>query len=144
MKRFLIVLLCLLLILLTACKVQDNHIPDSYKDKDEYFDTEGFADFTDFCKYYYDANADTHFASMSEYQAVTDEDKGKLTGYFNDFVSWIALRKDCLDQYNFDPKTYITVGDYYYIKTKEGQYTNYTVYYYDTETHTLYYIHNNI
>ena len=60
--------------------------------------------------------------------------------------------KDRLKEYDFDV-TKITEGDFFRIKTKEGEsigdskyqkFDNYTLYFFDTETLTLYYIHNNI
>lgn len=57
-----------------------------------------------------------------------------------------------LDEYDFN-EVIINEGDYVKIKTKEGQtignskykkYDNYHVYFFDSETNTLYYIHSNI
>ena len=57
-----------------------------------------------------------------------------------------------LDEYDFN-ESIINEGDYVKIKTKEGQpignskykkYDNYNVYFFDSETKTLYYIHSNI
>ena len=58
-----------------------------------------------------------------------------------------------LDEYDFDTSV-INEGDYVKIVTKEGQpingdstygkYDNYSIYFFDIETLTLYYIHNNI
>ncbi len=56
------------------------------------------------------------------------------------------------DEYDFSESN-ITQGDYVYIKTKEGEksgnsyydkFDYYTVYFFDLEQHTLYYIHNSI
>ena len=56
-----------------------------------------------------------------------------------------------LDEYDFN-QTCISAGDYVLIKTKEGEpigdsyyekYDNYTLYFFDTESLTLFYIHNN-
>ena len=55
-------------------------------------------------------------------------------------------------EYDFDINL-ITEGDYVKIKTKEGKeignykygkFDDYSVYFFDVETLTLYYIHNNI
>lgn len=62
------------------------------------------------------------------------------------------MHKNRLNEYKFDINT-INEGDYVLIKTKEGKeignsqygkYDNYSVYLFDSETLTLYYIHNNI
>ena len=71
--------------------------------------------------------------------------------YFEDFSSWMESA-DRLREFDFDIND-INEGDYVKIKTKEGQkiangkyekYDNYSVYFFDIETLTLYYIHNNI
>jgi len=57
-----------------------------------------------------------------------------------------------LDVYDFDINT-VSEGDYVRIKTKEGKkigngkyskFDNYTIYFYDIQSNTLYYIHSNI
>ena len=57
-----------------------------------------------------------------------------------------------LNEYDF-LNDYISEGDYFYIKTKEGEkignsyygkYDNYTIYFFDTDQNILYYIHSNM
>lgn len=71
---------------------------------------------------------------------------GNVINYFYNFEQ---LEKE---NYDFNCNN-INEGDYYYIKTKEGEkigdskydkYDNYSIYLYDIESHTLYYIHSNI
>ena len=59
---------------------------------------------------------------------------------------------DRQSEYDFDDSC-ISKGDYFCIKTKEGQeigtgnydkFDNYTVYFYDSESSILFYIHTNI
>ena len=59
---------------------------------------------------------------------------------------------DRTEEYDFDDSC-ISAGDYFYIKTKEGEaignskyekFDDYYVYFYDTELATLFYIHSNI
>lgn len=128
---------------------RDSRIPRSYTSSEEYWDKYSFQDYTDFCVYKYDS-ADL-FKNRTDYAVVTENDCEMLAGYFSDFEKWMELT-DYWNKYSFD-KSYISTGDYFCIKTKEGQpigdtvyekYDNYTVYYFDTETLTLYYIHNNL
>ena len=57
-----------------------------------------------------------------------------------------------MDEYTFDIAS-VSFGDYVRIETKEGKpigesrygkYDDYNVYFFDTDTKTLYYIHTNI
>lgn len=127
----------------------DSHIPAGYIRSEEHWDKEAFQDSIDYCIYYYDT-AD-HVESASEFGKVTEGDIEKITGYFQNFRQWMQTAKR-LDEYSFDPEC-ISAGDYCYIKTKEGEpiggtvygeYDYYTVYFFDVETLTLYYIHSNI
>lgn len=84
----------------------------------------------------------------------TYSDKEDITGYFQDFDTW-GTTSSFSDHYDFKTDM-ITEGDYYCIADENvnvssvGQrkavkiYHKYSVYYYDTESHTLYYIHNNL
>lgn len=152
-KKSLTLILCVTMIcLLAGCeeKMTDPHIPGDYMSSKEYRDKEGFQDYTDFCIYRYDSAHS--FESMGDYNRIQQPDEiEKLAGYFTNFQKWMELEKR-LDEYSFE-ESCISAGDYYFIKTKEGQpigdgkygpYDNYSVYFFDTETLSLYYIHNNI
>lgn len=151
MKKLNVIVLWMLVIcILTGCSVfTDRHIPSGYSSSEEYMDEDRIQDHTDFCMYRYDSAGS--FEKMQEYASVTEEDIEKLAGYFSDFGEWMEM-KDRLDEYTFDV-SFISEGDLYYIQTKEGQsvgenvygtYDDYTVYFFDADTLTLYYIHNNI
>lgn len=124
--------------------------PSGYYHKEEYYDETGWQDFTDYCKYYYKEKDDDKFIKNQKYSYVNGEIVTEVVGYFENFEGWMLPERE--DEYDFD-KSWITVGDYVYIDDKEGEsigesrymkYQNYNVYFYDIETHTLYYIHNNI
>lgn len=154
MRKYFLVSICIVLVLFSSCGPEPNrYIPENFTDKEEYFDNESFHDRTDFCKYHYTAEADAQFAELTGYQRLLAKDKGKLIGYFDQFAGALESRQDVIGKYDFNPKTYITPVDYYHIDTYErlpisddeyGKYDDYTIYYYDTETHTLYYIHTSI
>ena len=124
-------------------------IPSGYTEKEEHYDPNGFQDYTDYCKYRY-ASADP-FRNDERYHAVTAEETKAIIGYFSDFEGWMRSA-DRYDEYDFDWRC-VNEGDYVFIMSKEGRpigqsyygkYDNYTVYFFDTESMILYYIHNNI
>lgn len=146
--------ICLLLIILmfamTGCSQSKMvGIPDGYIDKEEYYDKDGFQDYTDYAKYVYDSK--DVIISNEDYKKLKQDDIQNIVGYFEDF-SVLMESADRLSEFDFDINN-INEGDYIKIKTKEGQkigngkygkYDNYSVYFFDVESLTLYYIHNNI
>ena len=124
-------------------------IPKGYVEKEEYYDKDSFQDYTDYAKYKYLSKKT--IVDNEEYIKITEEDINNIKGYFENFYNWMkSLNR--LNEYDFDTKI-INEGDYVKIKTKEGQsignsrydkYNNYSIYFIDTDTLTLYYIHSNI
>ena len=135
--------------LLPLPTLNESIIPEGYIGKEEHFDKEGWQDFTDYCKYVYtDA---TSFETNLQFQTVTDSDTENIVGYFENFQTWMET-ENRLGEYDFDTGC-ITPGDYIHIETKEGtligsgyygKFDSYTVYFFDTDSNTLYYIHSNI
>ena len=149
MKRWMnisMLILCLLLFCLVGCS--DNQlIPGGYISKEEFFDSNGFQDYTDYCKYYYKDKK--MFVNNQEYKKLSESDIKTIGGYFVDFQSWME-KEDRTDEFDFDISC-ITEGDYVYIETKEpisdsnyGKYDNYTIYFFDADSCVLYYMHQNI
>lgn len=140
---FILVLISLISLILFLNKpYKDEFILNGYYDSLEYWDNSSFQDYTDYCKYYYNSKDDNLFKNSGSYKKVRKEDINTLIGYFDNFSNWVKNR-----DYEYDlDNSYITEGDYFIIKTKNyiGKYDNYTVYFYDIETHILYYIHSNI
>lgn len=136
-----------IMIFITGCdsgRVID--IPKGYVKSEEYFDKEGIQDYSDYAKYIYD-NEEV-IINDDKYKKISEDDIENIRSYFDDFSRVIRLE----GIYDFDTSI-ITDGDYVRIKTKEGEeigdstygkYDNYSVYFFDRETLTLYYIHNNI
>lgn len=140
---FILVLISLISLILFLNKpYKDEFILKGYYDSLEYWDNSSFQDYTDYCKYYYNSKDDNLFKNSGSYKKVRKEDINTLIGYFDNFSNWV---KNTNYKYDLD-NSYITEGDYFIIKTKNdiGKYDNYTVYFYDIETHILYYIHSNI
>ena len=148
MKRFCLAITLVIFVFVTTGCSQSKMvgIPDGYIDKKEYYDKDGFQDYTDYAKYLY-ASKDV-IINNKEYKKIEQDDIQNIIGYFEDFSGWMKAA-DRLSEFNFDINN-INEGDYVKIKTKEGQkvgngkYDNYSIYFFDIETLTLYYIHNNI
>lgn len=146
MKKILITIT--LILLLTGCNGTMNaEIPKGYISKIEHYDTEGIQDHTDYAKYVYDKII---VENDNNYKLVQD-DINNIKSYFNDFKS-VMESKERLNEYDFDIDS-ITENDYVRIITKEGtaigdstygKFDNYSIFLFDGETLTLYYIHNNI
>lgn len=136
-----------IMIFITGCdsgKYVD--IPKVYIKSEEYFDKEGLQDSSDYAKYIY--NDEKVIVNDDKYKKISEDDIENIRSYFDDFYGVIRLE----GIYDFDTSI-ITEGDYVRIETKEGEeigdstygkYDNYSVYFFDRETLTLYYIHNNI
>ena len=108
----------------------------------QYYDKEGFMDYTDYCYYSYN-NADA-VKSNNNYVLLKKGEDGKET-YLDkvikvaeDFIGWMrALDRENELKFTLSD---ITEGDYAYIK--ENTYSIKTLYFFDTETNILHYMHN--
>lgn len=119
-------------------------IPKGYIEKEEYYDKDGFQDYTDYAKYIYSSK--DIIVNDDKYFEIKEEDISNIKGYFQNFSELMEANK------RLDEKI-INEGDYARIETKEGEkigdskyqkYDNYSIYFFDMETLTLYYIHYNI
>ncbi|MCR5694379.1 MAG: hypothetical protein K6G89_05340 [Clostridia bacterium] len=138
MKRLILLPASILIsLLLVSC----SGIPSGYISREEHFQQGGFQDYTDYAKYVYDSMS--AFENNSDYKPVLESDAAVIKGYTQDFKSWMSAA-DRLNEYDFDDSC-ITVGDFYrlLIKYKNDVYSNYTLWFFDSETATLYYFHNN-
>ena len=119
----------------------------------EFYTNDGFQDYTDYAKYIYD-NITIQDLESSEYFTITTaDDVVDILLYIDDFEGCVEVCDgELYENYDFD-KTIITVGDYFYIDTKEGEpigqrtyrkFEYYDVYYFDVDAQILYYFHNNI
>ena len=151
----LIVVVLILAISLSACTAPKNKVLNSLAEyKSHEFYTEGaFQDYTDYAKYYYDS---VDFSDNEYFYKIGQADIDVLNEHLDDFESWIktyregdASRKIVVN-YDFD-RSLIDCEDYLYIESEkhtwDDGYTslvNYDIYFFDTQTNTLYYFHNNI
>jgi hypothetical protein len=58
-------------------------IPDGYIDKEEYYDQDGFQDYTDYAKYMYETK--DIITSNKDYKKIEQDDVQNIVGYFEDF-----------------------------------------------------------
>ena len=146
----------LMILFLTGCINTFNDpvmacLPD-YKSK-RLCETGGFQDYTDYNRYFYESVTEQAFTSSAYFKPVKEEDIINILMYIEDFENWVeVIGKELKEQYDFD-KSYVAEGDFFYIKTKYGEqidltpperFYSYTLYYFDMDTQTLYYFHNNI
>lgn len=119
------------------------------------YSVSGFGDSTDYGIYTFPGAK----PEDSEYfKPVTAESKNELLGYIDEFEQVIdSLRDgdegaDLVNNYRFS-RADIDESDYLYIYDREGKaigdgvyskYDSYNVYFFDSQTTTLYYFHNNI
>lgn len=137
MKRnILCIILCMTV--LTACTSKSNEILEGYSNCEEYY-SDGFQDYTDYCKYFYEESDDDKFKESSYYSVVTKDNIESIKSYFDEFP-YGSMKNG--NKYDFETSN-ITEGDYYCIKNGSNN-DNYSIFLYDMNNHTLYYIHYNI
>lgn len=153
MKKYhLIVLILSFALLLTGCSTNKkmSGMPQ-YKTRECYY-SEGFQDYTDYCKYFYDETSIREFETHKKFKQVMDSDVQNIKNYFENFDEWVK-NQSYYEKYDFDYQLQIKEGDYFYILTKEGtktgdvvygKFDSYDVYYVDMQKCILYYVHSNI
>lgn len=119
-------------------------------DKEEFYTCGVFQDFTDYGKYHYseaDPENNKYLVKIGE----TDVDR--INEYLSSFEGTVgSIKQDEPEQelaanYDFD-RALIDTEDYFYIldKSEEGElskFSNYNVYFFDSQTKVLYYFHDN-
>ena len=139
-KKALLILLCIFL--LTGCGMpQDRRIPEGYILAQEFRDPQGGQDYTDFCIYVYES--DEGFRCDPHYRRMTQADTETAAYFAADFRNWMEL-EGRLEEFTFD-ESCISTGDFYFLRADEEHPTwDYTLFYLDTESLTLYYMHTNL
>lgn len=150
MKKWLTVILCALLVCAGGCSAAADEVLDSLGkyQSEVYYSNGGFQDFTDYAKYSYDA---VNLHDNPYFDKLSAESKERLVEHIEDFEDWIEAIKDSNPEsevvagYDFD-LSLISEADYVYIYDDPDypELGNYDVYFFDAETMTLYYFHNNI
>lgn len=117
-------------------------------ESENYFFAGSFQDFTDYAKYVYN---DVDFTGNRYFEKISADTREDLLIHIEDFEERVALveeselQNEMIDGYDFDVSC-ITKDDYLYI-CDDPDYPElgcYDVYFFDMETLTLYYFHNNL
>ncbi len=123
-----------------------------YDSCDRYY-SDGFQDYTNYCKYYYKEQKHVieNLEKNQYFKSVTEKDIKELKSYFDNFKSCLEY-VDYKDEYDFQMDS-IDTTDYFYIENKDtcekyadypDKYSAYDVYFFDVQTKTLFFIHTNI
>ena len=122
-------------------------------DSSDCYYSDGFQDYTDYCKYYYDKQDSIldELKNSQYFKIIKSDDVAEINSYFDNFEGWLEY-VDYKDKYDLQRKI-IDTEDYFYIENNEtsekyagysDKYSSYNVYFFDVQTKTLYFIHNNI
>lgn len=154
---FIIAAMCLLVLSLSACtfKSKDPVIASLGRAMSvQRYSVSGFGDSTDYGIYTFSGAK----PEDGEYfKPVTAESKNELLGYIDNFENWVNVTREddnntLFENYHFS-RADIDESDYLYISDRDGEaigdgvyskYDSYNVYFFDSQTTTLYYFHNNI
>ena len=146
--------LIILISTLSSCTPPENKVLTSLGEyKSHEFYTEGaFQDYTDYAKYYYDS---VDFTNNEYFSKIGQSDIDILNEHLDDFESCIETyregdaTREIVVNYDFD-RSIIDSEDYLYIDSEKHTWddgftflVNYDVYFFDFQTNTLYYFHNN-
>lgn len=158
MKRFIsfVLMISFLIVVLLSCIVPKDKVLHSLGEYTHYdFYSQGaFQDYTDYAKYYFDSVDLTDNKYFTQIQA---DDMDDLHEHLDDFENLIAHYREneptceIVVHYDFD-RSWIDSEDYLYIDSEwfdpwEGGnrgLASYDIYFFDIQTQTLYYFHNNI
>lgn len=136
-----VIILLMILPIIFLMNEDKKYIEKGYYDMTEY--SNGiFQDYTHYNKYYYKSKYDKEFKENKYYIEVNEDNIEELTNYIKAFGGWMEKSSDVYD-FNIES---INKGDLFYQKIEENYppYGYIHIYYYDIETHTLYYMHTNI
>ena len=147
--------LFLLVLLLSFCGcTYTNPIVDSlpaFKSQETY-SRGGFQDITEYTKYTYKSLTEQDFFQSKLSEVTTPDNATEIRSYLENFEQCVEVAGDELrNNYDLKPAD-VTEGDFFYIKTKEGQpigertyekFENYTVYFFDMDTQVLHYLHHD-
>lgn len=164
MRRALVLILIIMLTL-TACGVstlpEDKVIASlpAYKTR-QFYTSGGFQDYTDYGIYTFDQISEEDISYNDYFWLISDNNWEFVVSLMDDYESWVQLTKknepdsQLAKNYNFD-RSCMNRGDYICIMGKDESrlndtvditeiYWNYNIYFFDVESMTLYFFHNNI
>ena len=155
-KQIALVLVCVVLLLsISSCAVPEDAVIASLGkyEKNEFFTSGGFQDYTDYAKYYFTS---ANIVENKYLNKVQETDFVIINTHLDDFEGWIeAIRNsepsnEVVVNYDFD-RGIIDTEDLFYIDSEEHTWSDghtslvrYNIYLFDSQTQVLYYFHNNI
>ena len=147
--------ICIALVCFSSSSIPEDPVKASLGEYEnhQYLRSGGFEEYTDYAKYYY-TSADV---SENPYlKRIDEQDLAVIDRHLDDFEMWIDTIKESepsnevVLNYDFD-RTMIDAEDYIYIDSEERTWSdgyttlvNYNIYFFDTQTQTLYFFHSNI
>ena len=148
---------CLLILVLSfaSCAAPEDKVIASLGEyeKNEFFTSGGFQDYTDYAKYFFTS---ANVVENKYLNKIQETDFAIINTHLDDFEGWIETIKDSepssevVVNYDFD-REIIDTEDYFYIDSEEHTWSNghtslvrYNIYLFDSQTQVLYYFHNNI
>lgn len=152
MKRFVCIIIASFMALtLCACH---NDIPKGYVECEEFFENDAIMDHTDFAMYVYpSAEVFEKNLKLDLYELTEDDEADiELVKDYISFIEEMLESGDRADEFKFDYDC-IGSGDLVKLNTREGQketenstygkYDDFDMYFFDKETLTLYFFHND-
>ena len=155
-KQIALVLVCVVLLLsISSCAGPKDAVIASLGkyEKNEFFTSGGFQDYTDYAKYYFTS---ANIVENKYLNKVQETDFVIINTHLDDFEGWIETIKnsesssEVVVNYDFNRKI-IDTEDYFYIDSEDHTWSDglnllvrYNIYLFDTQTQVLYYFHNNI
>lgn len=118
----------------------------------EFYTSGGFQDFTDYAKYYYDH---VDLDDNPYLKQVNDENISEFYEYLESFEGWVYVHaendseNELVREYDFNTDV-ISDDDYVYIDNRyDGddelfEFSDYNLYFFDSQSKILYFFHNNI
>ena len=150
MKKLLVLVLVVFVVLMSGCSAPTDDVVKSLGDykSEHYFTSGGSQDYTDYAKYTYEY---VDFGSNEYFKKISFDSLNELTVHIEDFEKWVQTLKETEPEneivlkYDFN-SSLISEEDYLYIYDDPDypELGSYYVYFFDIESMTLYYFHNNI
>lgn len=148
-------LITLLLLGFSSCALAEDEVRKSLGEciRYEFCSEGGFQDYTDYGKYFYQ---EVDFSENEYFHIIQPDDLAVINRLLDNFEGWIKMyrqedpAKEIVVHYDFN-RSVIDCGDYAHIVFEEHTWpsgdtgiANYDIYFFDVQTNTLYYFHNNI
>ncbi len=150
MKKPLAALLLLLALFFTSCSLYSDPVIESLgkPTSEAFYSSDGFQDYTDYGIYTFE---EVDLSQNEYFKPITAFEQGRLELYLDDYEQWVEMHREndpegeLSTHYDFD-RDFIDDEDYCYISVRDpaNPIYSYDIYFFDTQSNTLYFFHNNI